>query len=161
MGQKGKEIVGPAVGDILSMLNQAVAAEAMAAYRYLYLSKWAAGLNAPEIAEAFHKISGEEWNHMSSLMERVIELGGRPLSRPSDWETNSYMKFYEPPKDQTDLKTMVEDSLAGERVAIEFYRDLVRKTEGKDAVTYYLAIELLADEVRDEEYFEKLLEGWK
>jgi bacterioferritin len=160
MGQKGREIVGPEVGDIVSLLNQAVAAEALAAYRYVYLSKWAAGLNSPEVAEAFHEISQEEWKHMSRLMERIIELGGRPVSRPAEWETTSYMKFYEPPKDQTDLKTMVQDSLAGERVAIQFYRDLVRKTEGKDPVTYYLAVELLADEVRDEEYFEKLLEGW-
>jgi bacterioferritin len=158
MGQKGREIVGPEVGDIISLLNRAVAAEALAAYRYLYLSKWAAGLNTPEIAEAFYKISEEEWKHMGRIMDRVIELGGRPLVRPSEWETESYMKFYEPPKEQTDLKTMIEDSLAGERVAIEFYRDLVRKTEGKDSVTYYLAMELLADEVKDEEYLEKLLQ---
>ncbi len=161
MGQKGRDIVGPDVGDVLSLLNQAVAAEALAAYRYLYLSKWAAGLNSPEIADAFFRTSGEEWQHMSLLMERVIELGGRPLTRPSDWETNSYVKYYEPPKDQSDLKTMLEDSLAVERVAIEFYRDLVRKTEGKDLVTYHLAMQLLADEVKDEEYLEKILQGWK
>ncbi len=161
MGQKGREIAGPDVGDIVSLLNQAAAFEGLAAYRYLHLSKWAAGLNAPEIAEIFGRLSGEEWGHMSRIMDRVIELGGRPLTRPSEWEGQSFGKYYEPPKNQADLKSMVMDSLASERVAIEFYRDLVRKTEGKDAVTYYLALELLGDEVKDEEYFERLLEGWK
>ncbi|MCJ2519446.1 MAG: hypothetical protein LN412_00660 [Candidatus Thermoplasmatota archaeon] len=161
MGQKGREIVGPEVNGIISLLNQAVAAEALAAYRYLYLSRWAAGMEAAEIAEAFTKTSEEEWQHMSRLMDRIVELGGRPLTRPSEWENGSYAKFHEPPRDQTDLKTMVVDSLAVERVAIEFYRDLVRKTEGKDMVTYLLAMELLADEVKDEEFFESLLKGWK
>ncbi len=98
---------------------------------------------------------------MARLIDRVIELGGRPMTRPSEWESHSFARFYEPPKDQADLKTMVEDSLATERVAVEFYRDLVRKVDGKDSVTYFLAVELLADEVKDEEYFEKLLLGWK
>lgn len=159
MGQKGREIVGSAAGDVISLLNQAVAAEALAGYRYLYLSKWAAGIDAPEVSEAFLRLSEEEWGHMGRLMDRVIELGGRPLTRPSDWEGNSYAKYYEPPKDDRDLKTMIADSLATEKVAIEFYRDLVQKAEGEDLVTYLLALELLADEVKDEEYFERLLEG--
>ncbi len=160
MGQKGREIVGPDVGDIIARLNEAIAAEALAAYRYLYLSKWMEGLETVEIAEVFGRLAGEEWSHMDRLMDRVVELGGRPLARPSEWESQSYVKYYEPPKNPRDLKPMLKDSLAVERVAIEFYRDLVQKTEGKDAVTYSLAMELLADEVKDEEFLESLLEGW-
>ncbi len=156
MGQKGREIVGPDVGDIIARLNEAIAAEALAAYRYLYLSKWMEGLETVEIAEVFGRLAGEEWSHMDRLMDRV----GRPLARPSEWESQSYVKYYEPPKNPRDLKPMLKDSLAVERVAIEFYRDLVQKTEGKDAVTYSLAMELLADEVKDEEFLESLLEGW-
>lgn len=161
MGQKGREIAGPEVGKVLDLLNQGAAAEGLAAYRYLYLSKWAAGLDAPELVEAFTLYAEEEWRHMSVLMDRVIELGGKPLTRPSEWEATAFLKFAEPPKDPTDLKTMVEDSLAIERVAIGFYRELVAKTEATDPVTFRLALEILADEVKDEEFFERLLRGWK
>lgn len=161
MGQKGREIVGPDVGDVVARLNEAIAAEALAAYRYLYLAKWMEGIETPEVAEFFERLAGEEWGHMTRLMDRVVELGGRPLARPSEWESQSYVKYYEPPRNPRDLKPMLEESLAVERVAIEFYRDLVRKTEGKDAVTHLLAMELLADEVKDEEYLEGLLEGWE
>lgn len=160
MGQKGREIAGSEVGKVIDLLNQAAATEGLVAYRYLYLSKWAAGLDAPEITEAFTQFAEEEWGHMSQLMDRVIELGGRPLTKPSDWEAHAYAKVHEPPKDATDLKAMVEGSLTVERVAIEFYRDLVQKTEKADPVTYHLALKILADEVKDEEFFERLLQGW-
>lgn len=160
MGQKGREIVGADAGAILSVLDQAVAAEAVLAYRFLYLSKWASGIHSPALAETFTTMAQGEWTHMGRLMERMIQLGGRPVPRTSEWEATSFMKAAKPPEDQTDLRQMVEDSLKAERMAIEFYRDLARKAEGKDDVTYWLALEILADEVSEEEQLEKLLQQW-
>lgn len=160
MGQKGREIVGPDTAAIINVLNQGVAAEATLAYRFLYLSKWAAGIHSPHLAQTFATMAQGEWTHMGILMERIIQLGGRPVARTADWEDTSFMKVYEPPKDPTDLRTMLENSLAAERMAIEFYRDLARKTEGKDDVTYWIALEILSDEVKEEETLEGLLQKW-
>lgn len=158
MGQKGREIVGEEAAAIVSVLNQALAAEATLAYRFLYLSKWAAGIHAPAVVEAFAEMARGEWTHMRLILERIVQLGGRPEARPSEWEPTSFLQASPPPKDPRDLKTMLEDSLAAERVAIGFYRDLVRKTEGRDDVTYWLALEILVDEVGEEERLEKLLQ---
>lgn len=157
MGKKGKEIVGEKASQIVERLNQALAAEALDAYRYLYLSKWAAGLEAPEVAEMFARISTHEWQHLGRFMERIVELGGRPLPRTAGFEKASYTKYQEPPKDRTALRKMVEDSLVGERQAIEFYQDLADFCHAADPVTYLLALEALADEVKDEEELENLL----
>lgn len=157
MGRKGKEIVGAKASEIIERLNQAVGAEALDAYRYLYLSKWAAGLQAPELAELFAQTSAHEWLHLGTFIERIIELGGRPLARTSDFEKVSYTSYMEPPKDRVALKKMIEDSLVGERKAIEFYKDLADFCKGVDPVTYMMAMEALADEVKDEENLENLL----
>ncbi len=157
MGKKGKEIVGEKASDIIGRLNQAMAAEALDAYRYLYLSKWAAGVDAPKVAELFRRISEHEWQHLGTFMERIIELGGMPTTRTADFEERSYTTYREPPKDRTALKKMVEDSLVGERRAIEFYRDLAEFSKDLDPVTFLMAMQALADEVKDEEDLENLL----
>lgn len=157
MGKKGKEIVGEKASQIVERLNQALAAEALDAYRYLYLSKWAAGLESPELAEMFARIGAHEWDHLGRFMERIVELGGRPLPRASEFEKASYAKYQSPPKDRTALRAMVEDSLVGEREAIAFYQSLADLCRDADPVTYLLALQALADEVKDEEELENLL----
>lgn len=161
MGEKGKAIIGVDVPELIATLNQGVAAEALLAYRFLYMSKWAAGIHSPAIAETFHAFSAGEWTHMGQLMDRIIELGGRPVHRLVDWEGTSYLDYHEPPVDQTDLRMMIESSLEAERVAVQFYRGLVERTEGNDDVTYWLALDILADEVKEEEFLERLLRKWE
>jgi ferritin-like protein len=55
---------------------------------------------------------------------------------------------------------MVMDSLAGERAAIRFYRDLFDRTRQVDPVTADLARRAMADEIDDEDELERLLAGW-
>lgn len=157
MGQKGREIVGEKADEIIARLNQAAAAEALDAYRYLYLSRWAGGLDAPEVAELFARIGEHEWKHLGSWLERIVQLGGRPLTTTSDFEKVGYTPYQEPPKDRTDIQKMVRDSLKGERAAIQFYKDLADFCHDVDLVTYRMALDALADEVEDEERLENLL----
>lgn len=157
MGKKATEIVGPKAAEIIDRLNQAIAAEANDAYRYLYLAKWAAGLDAPEVAERFAQISLHEWGHLGTFMERIIELGGRPLARTSEFDPHTYAPYQEPPMERTAIREMVEGSLEGERKAILFYQELAAFTKDVDPVTWKMALEALADEVRDEEDLENLL----
>lgn len=158
MGQKGKEIVGEKVDEIIARLNKAMAAEALDAYRYLYLSKWAAGVHAPEAAELFALISQDEWMHLGVWMERIVELGGRPLVSTKEFEKAAYTQYQEPPKSRKELEKMVQDSLVGERAAIQFYKDLADFCRVADPVTYRLALDALADEIDDEEKLENLLD---
>lgn len=139
-------------------LNRAAAAELLAAYRYLYLSKYASGMHGREVAERFAKMASEEWGHVGTFLERIIQLGGVPFQRVSEAEKLSYGKYLPPPKDETDWKRMLKDSLEGEQEAIEFYHKLLQKVHMKDAVTMHIVREVLEDEVEDEHELATLLE---
>lgn len=158
MGEKGKEIVGKHAEEVIDRLNQALATEGLEAYRFLFISKWAAGLDAPEMAEIFGLLSQHEWQQVETLMERIVELGGRPLARPSEFERHSFAHVRDPPEDRKALHKMLEDSLDGERQEIKFYKELADFCRDVDPVTYRLALEALADEVADEERLENLLD---
>ncbi len=148
---RGQEIVKKR-DEIVKALNQALAAEGLAAYRYLYLAEWMTGPAAHEARELFTKMAQDEWGHMGRLLARIAQLGGTPLISPSDWEKHSFTKYKTPPKDSSKIKQVLEDSLEDERAAISFYQELAQKTQHDDFVTFQLAGELLADEVEDEHH---------
>jgi bacterioferritin len=160
MGKVGREIIKVDPEELIEELNKGVAAELNDAYRYLLLSKLVSGPRAGELAEMFEEMAQDEWNHMGLLMERILQIGGRPMARPSDSENRSYVAYKAPPEDATDLKRAVEDSLEGERAAIQYWQSLYDKTRHDDPVTAGLAREGLQDEVGDEDSLERFIEGW-
>ena len=154
---KGQVIVKNRM-EIIKDLNRAAAAELQAAYRYLLLSKVATGMHGREVAEKFAAMAEGEWKHVSTFMERIVQLGGRPFEKLGDAEKLSYGKYLIPPKDPADWKRMLKDSVEGERAAIEFYHDLLEKVHTDDAVTMHIVREALEDEVEDEHTLASLLE---
>jgi bacterioferritin len=159
MGRVGREIVEINVESVIQELNKASAAELHDAYRYRLLSKLAEGHHATEVAAWFAKTAEDEWKHLGVWLDRIMRLGGRPFSRPSQGESLAYVPYEDPPEDPTDLRKMIEDSLKGERAAIRFYHELYMKTQHSDPVTAALAQEALADEVADEDDLERFLKG--
>ena len=143
---------------LLEDLNQALAGETLAAYRYLYLSKIANGINSLPLAGMFREIAREEWDHASTFMGRIIQLGGVPVSRPVEWEKRSFHPFTEPPRRGNDLKALIKDSLKLERAAIEFFQRLAMKTRETDLVTYRMAMDVMAEEAKDEQKLAALLD---
>lgn len=161
MGTVGRQIIGEeAANGIIDDLNRGIAAEVNDAYRYLLLSKLAAGIHSGEASELFARTAQDEWGHVALLMQRVTELGGRPLESPADARNLSYASYKPAPKEETDVHRMLEDSLEGERAAIRFYKALYERTHEVDPVTADIARGALADEIGDEDEFERLLAGW-
>ena len=143
---------------LLEDLNQALAAETLAAFRYLYLSKMASGIESLPLAEMFEEMSDGEWEHASLFMERIIQLGGIPVSKPTEWEKRTFHPYTEPPRRGNDLKAMIRDSLKLERSAVEFYTKLANKTKDTDLITYKLAIDAMAEEANEAQKLQALLE---
>lgn len=154
---KGQEIVKNRA-EIVRDLNRAAAAELQAAYRYLYLSKYATGMHGREVAERFAEMATGEWGHVGAFMERIVQLGGTPFQKPAEAEKLSYAKYALPPKDSADWKRMLKESLEGERAAIGFYHGLLTKLNNDDPVTAHIVREALEDEVEDEHKLACLLE---
>src|SRR5207237_8212452 len=120
---------------LLEDLNQALAGETLAALRYLYLSRIANGINSAHLSSIFQEIAKEEWAHASTLMGRIIQLGGVPVARPAEWEKRSCLPYYELPWRGNDLKALIKDILKMERAAIDFFEKLALKAMSSDMIT--------------------------
>lgn len=143
---------------LLEDLNQALAGETLAAFRYLYLSKIAIGINSPPLASMFQEIAREEWVHASTFMGRIVQLGGVPVARPAELEKRSFLPYSEPPRRGNDLKALIKDGLKLERASIEFFQKLAIKTRDSDMVTYRMAMDVMAQEAGDEQKLAALLD---
>ncbi len=143
---------------LLEDLNQALAAETLAAFRYLYLSRIASGINSPPLAKMLEEMAKAEFEHAGAFMERIIQLGGVPVSKPVEMEKKSFHPYTDPPRRGNDLKAMIKDGLKVERAAVEFYQRLAIKTRDSDLITYRLVMDTMVDEAKDEQKLAALLD---
>lgn len=154
---RGQEIVKNRK-EIIAELNRAAAAELQAAYRYLYLSHYATSMHGREVAERFAEMAKSEWEHTSTFLERIVQLGGVPFQKLSEVDKLSYARYLPPPKDPANWKQMLKDSLEAEREAIDFYHRLAGRLWGEDPVTAHLVRHALEDEIKDEHTLACLLD---
>lgn len=143
---------------LLEDLNQALAGETLAAFRYLYLGKIAIGINSPPLAALFQDIAKGEWAHAGTFMARIVQLGGVPVSRPVELEKKSFLPYYEPPRRGNDLKALIKDGLKLERASIDFFQKLATRTRDSDLVTYRMAMDIMVQEAGDEQKLAALLD---
>lgn len=159
MGTKGREIVGVNIKELLTLMNKAYADEWLAYYQYWVGAKVAVGRMRGIITKELEEHAGEELEHASKLVERMIQLGGTPLLKPEDLlkETNC---GYDAPSDPN-TKALLAQNIKGEQCAIETYRKLFDFVKGKDPITEKLVLHILEDEVEHEEDLEAMLEDMK
>jgi bacterioferritin len=158
MGKKGKEILEIDVNEVLKDLNSAYADEWLAHYQYFLYAQVIEGINAEILKEKLEEQSKDEMDHAKQLINRILELGGKPTT---DIMKASTCGFSEPPEDYSDLAKVIELVLEGERCAIEKYNALAKKYHMKDLVTHEIFEDLLTDEVGDEEDWENFLPSLK
>lgn len=156
MGTLGQKIVGKDVKEIVNLLNKAYCDEWLAYYQYWVGSKVVKGPNKEAVISELTLHATEELNHATLLTTRIIQLGGTPVTKPQDWYklTNC---GYDAPDDPFIVK-ILEQNIKGEQCAIKTYNSLLKKTEGKDPVTYNVLLTILSQEVEHEEDLQALLE---
>ncbi|NIM06255.1 MAG: ferritin [Armatimonadetes bacterium] len=156
MGTKGKEIVGVDVGNLIEMLNKALADEWLAYYQYWIGAKVIRGPIRGEAVTELEQHALDELRHAGMLVVRIIQLGGTPILKPEDWYklTNC---GYDAPVDPA-VKRVLEQNVKGEQCAIGVYRAMIDAVKDKDDVTYNMALEILSNEVEHEEDLQALLE---
>lgn len=154
MGQKGKQIVEIDVNEVIKDLNSAYADEWLAHYQYFLYAQVMQGMDAEQLKEKLEIQSTDEMNHAKILLNRILELGGKPTT---DLNSASTCGFSPPPDDPHDLNSIIELVLKGERCAVEKYNNLAKKYHMKDLVTHEIFEDFLKDEVSDEEDWENFL----
>ena len=157
MGTKGKEIVGKAAGEIVDMLNKALADEWLAYYQYWAGALVAKGPMRPNVQAELSEHAGEELGHANMLAERIIQLGGTPILSPAQWQKLSSCG-YDEPKDPHVLR-LLEQNIKGEQCAIKVYSAMLEKIRGmKDPITFHIVRKILEDEVKHEHDLQDLEE---
>lgn len=158
MGSVGRKIVGMDIDKLLTLLNKAYADEWLAYYQYWVGAKVVRGPMKEAVIAELDQHAADELNHATLLSARIIQLGGTPLLTPQEWYKMTNCG-YDAPSDPF-VRTVVEQNVKGEQCAIAVYKKMMDLTEGKDMVTYNLALQIMQDEVEHEEDLQALLEDF-
>ena len=156
MGTRGTEIVGMDVKELLDLLNKAFADEWFAYYQYWLGAKVVRGPMKDAVAAELLQHATEELLHADMVANRIIQLGGKPVTEPKKWYDWSGCG-YEAPEDEY-VKVILNQNIKGERCAISYYNELLKKTRDKDMITYNMVLTILSQEVEHEEDLQSLLE---
>jgi bacterioferritin len=159
MGSKGREIVGLDVDHLLTLLRRAFADEWLAYYQYWPGAKVCKGPMKEAVIAELELHATEELNHSLLLSNRIIQLGGMPVTNPQDWFKLTNCGYDAP--DDPFVKTLLIQNIKGEQCAIGVYQQLMELTRDKDPVTYNIILTILEQEVEHEEDLQALLEDFE
>ncbi len=156
MGTKARELAGADLKKTVTLLNKAFADEWLAYYQYWVGAKIACGPMRGAVVSELEQHAGEELKHAGMLTERIIQLGATPLLKPEEWYKMTNCGYDAP--ENPGVKAILKQNIKGEQCAIDVYKKLAEAVQGKDPVTYHLALEIMKDELEHEEDLEALLE---
>ena len=159
MGTKGREIVDMDVKQLVKALNKAFADEWLAYYQYWIGAKVVKGPMKEAVISELTQHAADELRHADMIAMRIIQLGGTPITQPSEWykQTNC---GYDEPKDPC-VHSILKQNIKGEQCAISVYKAMMDATKDKDMVTYNMALTIMTDEVEHEEDLQSLLEDFE
>jgi bacterioferritin len=144
------------VNQLLDLLNKAFCDEWFAYYQYWLGAKLVKGPMKDAVASELLLHATEELAHADLVANRIIQLGGKPITEPKLWYQWSGCG-YDAPNDEY-VKVILEQNIKGERCAIGYYNELMKKTRDADMVTYNMVLTILQQEVEHEEDLQALLE---
>lgn len=155
MGKRGIEILNLDKGELLRMLNEALAEEWLAYYQYWIGARLMEGPMRSEIEPELLIHATQELGHAVLVVTRIIQLGGTPLLNPSDWPKFARCD-YDAPTDPY-VEVILNQNLKGERCAIQRYKEIADFTNGKDHTTHQMAVAILNEETEHEQDIEDWL----
>lgn len=156
MGTRGREIVGEHLDRVLELLNRAFADEWLAYYQYWIGAKVVEGPMKDAVIAELMQHAADELRHADMVSNRIIQLGGTPLTTPEKWFEWTNCGYDSP--DNPFVEKILEQNISGEQCAISTYNSIIEEIGLKDPVTYNIAVQILEDEVEHEEDLQSLLE---
>lgn len=144
---------GPWAGEVVRLLNAALATELVCVLRYKRHHFTASGLASPAVASEFMVHANEEAAHADRIAERIVQLGGEPDFHPAHLLERSHADY----DASSELMAMVRANLVAERVAVETYRQMIQVIGDKDPTTRRMLEDILADEEEHADEMKDLL----
>jgi len=137
------------VSKLVEVLTAAYASEWLAYYQYWLGAKLVRGADEGRVAAELTLHATEELAHAVLVADRIIQLGGAPVTQPRDWRASRPASTDAP--DDPWVGTLLDQNIVGEQCAISVYKDIMDLTREKDPVTYNVALGILQQEVEHEE----------
>jgi len=128
---------------VVKMLIKALADELLASYQYWVCKNLARGEGRHDAIEEFAQHEKEEKDHADKIMERIKQLGGKPIFNPNEWQVLGN------PWTEVNSDSVCEElsiTIKAEEDAIAYYNKLIDYCKGIDEVTMRLCRSILADE---------------
>ena len=155
MAKRGNSIIkGLEISEIITTLNRAYADEWLAYYQYFIEAKVIKGIMKDAIISELTLHAADELRHATMVADRILQLGGTPLTHPQMWFSHTNCGYDEPKN--FDVVAILDDAIKGEQCAIKTYSTIVDLVKDKDIVTYDIVSQILADEVEHEEDLQSL-----
>jgi bacterioferritin len=128
---------------LLNALTKAYTMEVETIINYLSISLDLDGVRADFIKQALSADIQGELTHAQQLGNRIKQLGG---SVPGSLTLKLTQTYLQPPRETTDVVSVIKGVIKAEEEAIAHYRSIAKLTEGDDYVTQDLVITIMADE---------------
>jgi len=144
--------------EIVAMLTKAYWMEIETVMSYIANSTNPDGVRAQEIIQSLRQDIQEEIGHAQRFANRIKELYGVV---PGSMEFKAEQSFLQPPENQSDIVHVIKGVIAAESGAIEFYTEIINKTDRVDPVTQDMVTTILADEQGHRRLFEGFLKEYE
>ena len=152
----GAEIASENKEKVIELLNKAVASGWKASFQYIIASALVRGNEGSVIAEALTAHSLDDFNDVTAIVGRIIELDGQPIIDFND--ISKIAPEFQSPKDISSVE-IVKQTLETQRGAIELYKQIIDLTkETGDNVTELFMTNILSGEVTHEREMQNILE---
>ncbi len=138
---------------VIRLLNEALATEVICILRYKRHYFMTAGISARHVKARFLQHVTEERAHADQLLERIVQLGGKPDLSPERLLIRSHAEHIE----GESLVEMIAADLLDERIAIASYRDMITAIGSDDPTTQQVLAQILAQEEAHAENLASLL----
>ncbi|GGO94114.1 ferritin-like domain-containing protein [Wenjunlia tyrosinilytica] len=129
---------------VIGVLNEVIATEVVCWLRYTRHAISATGIDRAQVSQEFTEHAAEEMQHALMAAERISQLGGAPDFDPTTLAQRAHTD-YTTPSDE-DLRTMLENNLLAERIAISTYQEIIRWLGDHDPTTRRMMETILEQE---------------
>ena len=128
---------------VVKMLIKALADEWLASYQYWVCKHLASGEGRCDAIQEFEQHEKEEKEHAEKLMERIKQLGGKPIFNPNEWQVLGN------PWTEVNNESVCEQlsiTIKAEEDAIAYYNKIIEYCKGIDEATMKICRDILVDE---------------
>jgi bacterioferritin len=138
---------------VVDILNEVLATELICMFRYKSHYYRASGINSQAVKPEFLQHAQEARQHAEMVAARIVQLNGAPDFNPDGLTSRSRSENSE----SATLTDMIREDLVSERIAVEFYSEIIYWLGDGDLTTRKIMQDILAVEAQHAEDMRELL----